>query len=641
MRTGVLGLLAAAAAAAVALPLGAFAGPGSSDLPDLISQPAERPILSVYGDGRLLLRFDGFVSNSPSAGSALEIRASGPQGVAPAEHYMTTVQQWGGVTSPGVGGNPVPNAAGGPPIVRFETADDHLHYHLKDAAEYSLWNADRTAQVAVAQKTDAGFCLEDSQNIGGPGPSMYKVTQSNFCGEYDQANPQPAPNPLVMGISRGWRDLYHRDLTYQWVDVTAVQPGVYQLASRVDPKNVIRESDESNPYAFLPGIVIPGHVAKAVTVPQAGQPVAVPLESDTFGAPAGARQFRIATAPAHGSLNVPVGAVVPAASVTYTPKPGYLGSDSFGYVAVTEGSPYPSQPQVAAVSLAGNTVSVAISGAPARLRAGTSAQLSATVVNAPSGVTWSVNGVPGGNAQVGTITPAGLYVAPKSPPPGGVATIRATSSERPDAFAEAAVTIARAGAQKPAPSVGGVDSAGKRLLSDIGVRTWKARGVIAKVVTGRMAGRVVITATVGRRVIDRCAARVGPRSSVICRVEVPRRTPRSDVRLTARFTSRNGKATAVRRAWAAPARTMSKPAPRRSGRVVVTTVRPSANGRLVVSAVVPGRGTVARCSTAAVRGSVASCRLTLPAGVRPASVRIVARLRAADGTILAKSSRLR
>jgi hypothetical protein len=60
-------------------------------------------------------------------------------------------------------------------------------------------------------------------------------------------------------------------------------------------------------------------------------------------------------------------------------------------------------------------LSVAVIPATAQLRAGDSVQFSATVSGiaaASKRVSWSVNGVPGGNAVVGTITDRGLYQAP-------------------------------------------------------------------------------------------------------------------------------------------------------------------------------------------------------------------------------------
>lgn len=449
-RRSILGLLGVSAAAAVAVPIYAFAAPDPSDLPDLVSEPPANEYLEAPWDrqtpvdDRLLLRFDGYVTNSPSAGSALEIRASNPD---PAGR-MQSVQQVGDSDFPGdPSAIPVGPAAGGPPTVQFETADDHLHFHLKDAAEYTLWNEGKTAQVALAQKTEAGFCLEDTIQMPGAGPRRYSVSQSGFCW---QTRPS-GQTTLTMGITPGWKDEYHDRLTYQWVDVSSVQPGRYVLAGRVDPRDVILESDEfNNGYAFMDSTTtIPGHLAQPVSQAQTGAPTQVTLQAATFGSPSGPRQFRILSAPAHGTLSQPVGATFSGSTVTYTPKPGYRGSDSFTYAAVTGGNPYPRTPAAAAASLIGDSVSVAISGAPAKLLVGTSAQLSAAVVNAPGGVTWS--------ASAGTISPSGLYVAPGSPPPGGAVTIQARSTENPEAVGEARIAIVPAPKSRPAGAGTGGD----------------------------------------------------------------------------------------------------------------------------------------------------------------------------------------
>ena len=46
------------------------------------------------------------------------------------------------------------------PQIIWEPDDGHNHWHLKNAARYSLWNSDKTAEVAPALKV--GFCLIDS-----------------------------------------------------------------------------------------------------------------------------------------------------------------------------------------------------------------------------------------------------------------------------------------------------------------------------------------------------------------------------------------------------------------------------------------------------------------------------------------------
>lgn len=530
-RSHVLALFGTSAVAAAALAAGAVSAP-DPPLPDLVSEAPQfdenypYPALEKYVDGRLLVRFNGYVTNSASAASPLEIRASNPD----ANLVMQTVVQYGGSTAPGVGGTALAPAAGGPPIVRFEAADDHNHFHLKNAAEYALFTEDTATMVARAQKTEAGFCLEDSLNAGGGGAQVYDVDSSNFCRN----------QPLTMGISPGWKDRYGAELSYQWVDLSNVQPGRYQLAARVDPTNVIRESNESNNgYKYLP-YTLAGYVASPVSTPQTGVAKSIPLASTTYGAPA-ARSFRILTPPAHGTLSQAVGANFSGSTVTYTPKAGYKGSDSFTYGAVTTTglqAGYPVSPSAAAVTLAGNTVSVAISGAPATLVAGTSAQLGATVANAPGGVTWS--------ASAGTVSPAGLYVAPATPPAGGSVTITARSTENPDVSATATVGITP-GSTAPAPRISGNPAAGSKLLSTLKVARGGKKALIGRVITGASSGKVTFTATLGRKVVGRCIVKkASSRKLITCRIVFTRIYPLKQVRVTAKFTA--GSKSAVRRA---------------------------------------------------------------------------------------------
>ncbi|HKP13301.1 MAG TPA: DUF1800 family protein [Blastocatellia bacterium] len=76
------------------------------------------------------------------------------------------------------------------------------------------------------------------------------------------------------------------------------------------------------------------------------------------------------------------------------------------------------------------------------LPAGGTRQFSVKVVGAANtAVTWSVNGITGGNATVGTISGPGLYAAPAVPPAGYAVTVKATSAADPTAFAAGTVTV--------------------------------------------------------------------------------------------------------------------------------------------------------------------------------------------------------
>ncbi|MEO6243945.1 MAG: DUF1800 family protein [Opitutaceae bacterium] len=101
-----------------------------------------------------------------------------------------------------------------------------------------------------------------------------------------------------------------------------------------------------------------------------------------------------------------------------------------------------SSPVMLSVSAAPMT-SVAISPATARVAVGATQNFVATVTGAAeTAVTWSVNGMAGGNATVGTVSPSGLFTAPASLPPApSTVTIQATSMSSPSAVGLATVTV--------------------------------------------------------------------------------------------------------------------------------------------------------------------------------------------------------
>lgn len=80
-----------------------------------------------------------------------------------------------------------------------------------------------------------------------------------------------------------------------------------------------------------------------------------------------------------------------------------------------------------------STVQVSVSG-PSSVRIGSSVQLSASVNGTASGsVTWTVNGVVGGNSAVGTISTDGLYTPPAVLPNPNSVAIAATTNTSPAA----------------------------------------------------------------------------------------------------------------------------------------------------------------------------------------------------------------
>src|SRR5579884_4304427 len=87
-------------------------------------------------------------------------------------------------------------------------------------------------------------------------------------------------------------------------------------------------------------------------------------------------------------------------------------------------------------------VSVTVTPVSASLFLGQTQQFTAAVSGSPnSAVTWSVNGIAGGNAVVGTISPQGLYTAPNILPSSTTVTVTATSQADSQASGSATVTI--------------------------------------------------------------------------------------------------------------------------------------------------------------------------------------------------------
>jgi uncharacterized repeat protein (TIGR03803 family) len=89
-----------------------------------------------------------------------------------------------------------------------------------------------------------------------------------------------------------------------------------------------------------------------------------------------------------------------------------------------------------------NGVTVTVSPTSAQVQTSGSQQFTATVMGTNNtAVTWSVDGINGGNSTFGTISTNGLYMAPNTVPNPPLATVTATSQADPTKSANAGVTI--------------------------------------------------------------------------------------------------------------------------------------------------------------------------------------------------------
>ena len=107
----------------------------------------------------------------------------------------------------------------------FEYQACHGHYHFKSFASYRLLNKDGTP-AALGKKES--FCLEDIERWDPLAKPNYKYT----CGS--------------QGIQAGWADIYDGGLPGQWIDITGIPDGIYDLEITMDPLHVLDEADFVN-----------------------------------------------------------------------------------------------------------------------------------------------------------------------------------------------------------------------------------------------------------------------------------------------------------------------------------------------------------------------------------------------------------
>ncbi|KAM7409889.1 hypothetical protein PAMA_001399 [Pampus argenteus] len=112
------------------------------------------------------------------------------------------------------------------PRHEWEWHSCHQHYHSMEAfSNYDLLDVSTGQKVAEGHK--ASFCLEDTSCDQG-------VRRRFACTAHTQ------------GLGPGCYDTYHANIDCQWIDITDVPPGNYELKVTVNPSQLVQESDFSN-----------------------------------------------------------------------------------------------------------------------------------------------------------------------------------------------------------------------------------------------------------------------------------------------------------------------------------------------------------------------------------------------------------
>jgi hypothetical protein len=104
----------------------------------------------------------------------------------------------------------------------------HGHYHFEGYADYDL--IDVATSTALPIGTKNGFCMLDLETWD---PDL----AVNGCNTYDCNN---------QGISVGCADVYDAALQCQWIDITGIPNGQYDLRVIVNPTREIQELDYDN-----------------------------------------------------------------------------------------------------------------------------------------------------------------------------------------------------------------------------------------------------------------------------------------------------------------------------------------------------------------------------------------------------------
>jgi hypothetical protein len=119
---------------------------------------------------------------------------------------------------------------------------EHVHFHYKDLVAFSLYQVDSSGGIGakIGNSLKESFCLGDDDyfGFGTAGPNGPR----NYVGQPGCNIPATVGSGSVLvdeGVSPGWGDVYTWDTPGQFIDITRVPPGVYDLIEKTNPSNQI------------------------------------------------------------------------------------------------------------------------------------------------------------------------------------------------------------------------------------------------------------------------------------------------------------------------------------------------------------------------------------------------------------------
>ncbi len=221
--------VAALAAVLVAKPWAGSPAPARVLLPDL--DQAVPQALSLRREGRRTLLVFASAVDNVGAGSLLVRARRSRRSVGRMEARQAIVRADGSFDYRYLG-----------PLVWYERAATHSHWHLHRFARYELRTADASARLLRARKM--GFCLGDRYDANRHLRLPHEPAAAVWTHECGRG--LPGLLEVNEGISVGFGDDYAPRLEGQYVDVTRLRAGRYLLVHVANPSRALRESSYGN-----------------------------------------------------------------------------------------------------------------------------------------------------------------------------------------------------------------------------------------------------------------------------------------------------------------------------------------------------------------------------------------------------------
>nr|WP_063779210.1 lysyl oxidase family protein [Kibdelosporangium sp. MJ126-NF4]CEL14499.1 putative secreted protein [Kibdelosporangium sp. MJ126-NF4]CTQ88864.1 putative secreted protein [Kibdelosporangium sp. MJ126-NF4] len=154
----------------------------------------------------------------------------------------------------------------------YEPAQMHQHWHLMGFEQMQLRSPDGRT---VVRDRKNGFCLGDRyrntaadslpntvRDANTPEYRLSEYLSQNKCAFQD-----PNATDVKVGISVGQGDDYRYDVDFQWLDITSVPSGTYDLVNTVNSNRTLLETNyDNNSSSMAVSIQWPNQAAHAPTV---------------------------------------------------------------------------------------------------------------------------------------------------------------------------------------------------------------------------------------------------------------------------------------------------------------------------------------------------------------------------------------